>query len=230
MAAQAYSVLIVRIAGSSASRPESDLTARARIRDAAITCFAEEGFGASVRTIATRAGVTPGLITHHFGSKSALRAECDDEVLQRYKATKTDAVDRPGPHLLEGLTGPSTDWQLLVYILRVIQAGGLSAAAFLEHLVDDAREVMAHGVASGLVRPSRDEESRLRYLAHQAIGALLVQFLTMPDLPPAEFARTLRRSLQETILPTLELYTEGILADRSMLEDYLRFRDESPAG
>ncbi|HEY5230130.1 MAG TPA: TetR family transcriptional regulator, partial [Galbitalea sp.] len=39
-----------------------DLTARARIRDAAITCFAATGFDATVRQIAARAGVSAGLI------------------------------------------------------------------------------------------------------------------------------------------------------------------------
>ena len=50
-----------------------DLTARARIRDAAIECFARQGFAVSVRAIAAHAGVSPGLVIHHFGSKAGLR-------------------------------------------------------------------------------------------------------------------------------------------------------------
>ena len=50
----------------------SDLTARATVRDSAIAVFARDGFSASVRTIAEAAGVSPGLVIHHFGSKDAL--------------------------------------------------------------------------------------------------------------------------------------------------------------
>jgi len=208
----------------------SDLTARARIRDAAIECFAEEGFGTGLRTIAVRAGVSPGLITHHFGSKAALRAECDAEVLRQYRVVKSDAVARPSAHLLEALTAPGMSATLLVYLLRAILAGGRSAKDFLDHLIDDARAVMAEGVAVGLLRPSRDEEARLRYLTYQTMGALIVQFVTMPAKTPEQFAVSLRAGQQDTILPILELFTEGLLADRRMLDDYLQFRAAPPDG
>ncbi|HJE59178.1 MAG TPA: TetR/AcrR family transcriptional regulator, partial [Nocardiopsis listeri] len=55
------------------SAQRDDLTARARIRDAALTRFGQEGFGVSVRAIAEEAGVSPGLVIHHFGSKEKLR-------------------------------------------------------------------------------------------------------------------------------------------------------------
>ena len=52
---------------------------RDRLRDAAIETFARLGLGATVRQLASDAGVTAGLVTHHFGSKDALRQACDDE-------------------------------------------------------------------------------------------------------------------------------------------------------
>jgi AcrR family transcriptional regulator len=60
-----------------------DLTARARIRDAAMRHFAEQGFErATIRGIAETAGVSSGLVRHHFGSKEALRNACDEHVLR----------------------------------------------------------------------------------------------------------------------------------------------------
>lgn len=60
-----------------------DLTARARIRDAALQHFAEHGFERStIRGIAETAGVSSGLVRHHFGSKQALRDACDEYVLR----------------------------------------------------------------------------------------------------------------------------------------------------
>ncbi|MEU0489227.1 helix-turn-helix domain-containing protein [Nocardiopsis sp. NPDC006139] len=60
-------------------RPAEDLTGRARIRDAALEVFAERGTkGATVQLIAAAAGVSTGLIRHHFGSKDGLRRACDE--------------------------------------------------------------------------------------------------------------------------------------------------------
>jgi AcrR family transcriptional regulator len=60
-----------------------DLTARARIRDAALRLFGEHGFeAATTRRIADTAGVSPGLVRHHFGSKQALRQACDAHLIK----------------------------------------------------------------------------------------------------------------------------------------------------
>lgn len=223
-----YSVLVVRIAGESEERRSSDLTARARIRDAAIACFAEQGFDASFRTIAARAEVSPGLITHHFGSKEALRAECDAEVLRQYTAVKTDAIDMPSEHLLKYLAAPGVAADLMVYMLRAIHAGGEPARTFLDRLIDNARGVMARSVEVGLVRPSRDEEARLRYLTYLTMGALLVQFVTSPGQTPEEFVASIQARGQDQILPVLELFTEGFLTDRTALDDYVRYLWQPP--
>ncbi|GAB2452261.1 TetR/AcrR family transcriptional regulator [Streptosporangium sandarakinum] len=65
-------------------RPDAeDLTARARIRDAALRHFGEHGFDrATTRAIAETAGVSPGLLRHHFGSKQALREACDAHLVK----------------------------------------------------------------------------------------------------------------------------------------------------
>lgn len=61
----------------------SDLTARARIRDAALEQFAEKGInGATMRGIASVAGVSLGLVQHHFGTKAGLRLACDELVIE----------------------------------------------------------------------------------------------------------------------------------------------------
>jgi AcrR family transcriptional regulator len=223
-------MLVVRIAASQDERSASDLTARARIRDAAVACFAEQGFDASVRTIAARAGVSPGLITHHFGAKAALRAECDADVLQRYHTLKTEGMGDPSGHLVERLAQPGDAAVVLVYMLRAIHAGGPPAREFLESLVDHTRVIMAESVASGIVRPSRDEEARTRYLTYQAMGAMLVRFLVDPGLTPDEFVVSVNVAEQGQILPILELYTEGLLADRRMLDDYLMYVGDPPGG
>ena len=50
-----------------------DLTAQARIRNAAVELFARDGFEkTNLRAIAAAAGVSAGLVIHHFGSKDEL--------------------------------------------------------------------------------------------------------------------------------------------------------------
>lgn len=221
-------MLFVQTATRDAGRSASDLTARARIRDAAVDCFAESGFDAPYRAIAQRAGVSPGLITHHFGTKAALRAECDADVLRRYHVLKSAAVENPSGSIVETLAVPGTPATVLVYMLRAIHAGGQAARDFMESLVDHSRVIMAASVASGLVRASRDEEARLRYMANQAMGAMLVQFLLADDPTPDEFVASLSSTTQDSILPMLELYTEGMLTSTEMLDDYLRYLWEPP--
>jgi AcrR family transcriptional regulator len=59
-----------------------DLTARARIREAALAQFAEHGYErTTIRGVAAAAGVSPGLVRHHFGSKQALRDAVDAHVM-----------------------------------------------------------------------------------------------------------------------------------------------------
>src|ERR1700752_1197302 len=61
---------------------QEDRTARAVIRDEALRLFAARGpDGVTVRQIAAAAGVSPGLVLHHFGSKEGLRQAADEHVL-----------------------------------------------------------------------------------------------------------------------------------------------------
>src|SRR5215470_4653803 len=81
------------VASSLGERSAEDLTARARIRDAALRLFAERGVGtATIRDIAKAAGVSGGLVRHHFGSKDGLRAACDSYALEQILRIKEQMV------------------------------------------------------------------------------------------------------------------------------------------
>ena len=74
-----------------------DLTARARIREAALEHFAHEGYErATIRAIALTAGVSPGLLRHHYGSKDALRVACDDYVFEKLHRVNTLVLEDSG--------------------------------------------------------------------------------------------------------------------------------------
>lgn len=79
-----------------------DRTTRAVIRDEALRLFAVRGPDAvSVRQIAAAAGVSPGLVVHHFGSKDGLRREVDQYVLAVFGAMLGELTGEGGQQLLD---------------------------------------------------------------------------------------------------------------------------------
>jgi AcrR family transcriptional regulator len=65
-----------------------DLTAYARIRNAALELFAARGTKATtIRDVASKADVSPGLVQHHFGTKDGLRKAVDEFVLNDARQT-----------------------------------------------------------------------------------------------------------------------------------------------
>jgi AcrR family transcriptional regulator len=119
-----------------------DLTARARIRDAALRLFAERGIdGATVRDIAKAAGVSAGLVRHHFGSKEALRDACDSYALDRLMRIKEQAVlegQMADPGFLSAIH--PTVLSLYRYLARALLDGSPAAASMFDDMVDLAEQ------------------------------------------------------------------------------------------
>lgn len=207
----------------------SDLTARARVRDAAVDLFGRSGFDVSVRAIAEAAAVSPGLVLHHFGSKQGLREACDEYVLQRIREQKEQGVrTTSADQLLLAMASVEESAPLVGYALRSLQAGGELARSFIDHFVEDAEKWIAEGVAAGTILPSRDEKARARYLTVQGFGTLLLDLTLNPPADPTDFAAAMRDYLARSGLPSMELFTQGFLADRSMLDAYLMYVPDPP--
>ena len=208
-----------------------DLTARARIRDAALHRFGAEGFGASLRAIAGDAGVSPGLVIHHFGSKERLRQACDEHVLRVIREAKTDSIVTAGPgDVIAQLASLDAYAPLVGYLLQALLAGGDLAATLLDQAIADSEAYLEEGVAAGRLRPSRDPAARARFLAYAGAGAFLL--FARRHLPPGpatagDHREVLQAYMAAMALPTLELYTEGLLTDGSLLDAYLRFREDT---
>jgi AcrR family transcriptional regulator len=199
-----------------------DLTARARIRDAAIACFAATGFDATVRQIAARAGVSAGLITHHFGSKDALRAACDAEVLRGIAELKSDTMRMSPSQSIARIAELDEFGPAFGYTLRSVQEGGELGRAFLRSMIDDARAYTADAVAAGLVLPSADPEARIELLVTQSLGSMLLQLTLRGETDFSDGAQLIRSVSESTTFALLELYTQGLLADSSLLDEYVR--------
>ncbi|SHJ30664.1 DNA-binding transcriptional regulator, AcrR family [Nocardiopsis flavescens] len=203
------------------STAASDLTARARIRDAAIECFARRGFGATVRAIAGHAGVSPGLVIHHFGSKAGLRRACDEHVSGLVSALEGGEASGADGFLVH-LAAVDEYADLLAYVLRTFQDGGPLAAGLYERMVADTARYFEREVRAGTVKPSRDPGGRARFAVASALGSLLVLITLDGGDGDTDYGALLRRWTAGFMLPALELYTDGVFADSSAFDAFLR--------
>jgi len=65
---------------------DQDLTAKARIRNAALDLYASQGEDrTSMRAIAAAAGVTVGLLVHHYGTKDRIRDAVEELIVDYFR-------------------------------------------------------------------------------------------------------------------------------------------------
>jgi AcrR family transcriptional regulator len=120
----------------SGERAAEDLTARARIRDAALRLFAERGIdGATIRDIAAEAGVSSGLVRHHFGSKEALRDACDSYAVDRLNRLREEMFREGHVNTALMLEIHPAAQLMQRYLSRSMVDGSGAATAMFEEMV-----------------------------------------------------------------------------------------------
>lgn len=194
-----------------------DLTARARIRDAAVAAFARDGYdGASMRTIAKEAGVSAALIVHHFGDKNTLRAECDEYVVSVFIDEQHDLIQAPtrdrirtALHDLDHF-GPYID-----YLSRMLVDGSPAADRLFDSMLASTRDVLDEQRAAGMLEPMSDPEMTTLLVTLIGLGPVVMRgqiarALGADQLSPGGLIRT--------TLPTLELLTHGIYSTTALLD------------
>ena len=212
-------ILAVR---STSPSPDSDLTAAARIRNAALIRFARDGFDAGLRAIATDAGVTAGLITHHFGSKDGLRRACDAEVLRLTVEVKSASTYFGGPvDLMTQMSQVEEYIPATAYAMRSIVEGGELATELLDLFVKDSVAYTAAAVEAGTITPSHNEEARARYLLYSGFGALLL-FARYEASDPGDVEAVTREFIARYGPVTAELYSRPLFTDPGLYADYVR--------
>ncbi|MCC2336318.1 TetR family transcriptional regulator [Cellulomonas wangsupingiae] len=214
-------------------RSVDDLTARARIRDAAMLRFGRDGFGVGLRQVAADAGVSPALVLHHFGSKDGLREACDRYVHDELRAVKSDALDRPAGDVMAELAGTEQYAPLVAYLVRVVLDGGPGAAAFVDGLVADTVAYLEHGERAGAVRPTSDPQGRARYVVAGQLGLLLLAQLEAAagraPSPTTDTAAALAHITTTSMQAGLEIFTHGLLADSAYLDAWRAGEGAVPA-
>jgi AcrR family transcriptional regulator len=160
-----------------------DRTARAVIRDEALRLFAEHGPDAvTVRQIAAAAGVSPGLIIHHFGAKDGLREAVDAHVLDMFGAmfgelTTADLYDPSAAgSLAEAVVRHlPPDSPVPAYLRRLLLAGGDPGRELFRRLYEGSRAALDAMSEAGLAASGADPAVRAAILMSNDLAVLLLR-------------------------------------------------------
>ncbi|WP_315913561.1 helix-turn-helix domain-containing protein [Arthrobacter sp. lap29] len=164
-----------------------DLTARSNIRNAALRMFAERGHDAvTVREIATGAGVSPGLVVHHFGSKDGLRAAVDAHATESFDAVFAEfGAEDLAQVLASGETTTSVaeafarafppGSPLPAYLRRLLLTNDPAGAAIFGRWYAVTRRVLDAMVELGAAAPGEDPAVQAAFLLVNDLAVILLR-------------------------------------------------------
>ena len=194
---------------------KGDLRAAAVIRETAMRLFAERGAAAvTVREIAAAAGVSAGLVIHHYGSKDGLKEAVDRRAVAFFEEMIGEfgrlGQEGGGASLVELFAGRLESEPTMVdYIRRLLLDGGEAADGLFAKLLDATEAGMRALAAAGVVRPAPDERVRTAFLLCNDLSLVLLR---------RQIARTVgfdpltRQGLGPWSAAVLDVYTGGVFA------------------
>ena len=188
-----------------------DLTARARIRQAAMAQFSELGFEkTTIRGIAAAAGVSPGLVRHHFGSKQGLRDAVDTHVLNVVHRVNDEVLaDSERGGFSQSVLSRQELRPYMGYLLQALVAGSPIVATLFDQMVDMSEPWFALADAQRPDPPTVDRRVRAAVFNAMALGVpLLHEHLSRVlgvDIMSVEGDRLLATAL-------LDLYSHVIMS------------------
>lgn len=183
-------------------RPKGGSDSRKRILAAALEEFGERGYeGATIRSIAARAGVDSALVHHYFGTKADLFAEAAGVPLRPDLAVpvilsgpREEVGERIIRFVLESFEREEVR-RRGVMLLRTAIGGKLGTSLLAGFLT---RELLPR-VAGGLDAP--DAELRAELVASQIAGLLVVRYVLgvkpLADSPVEELVARIGPTVQQ---------------------------------
>ncbi|MBF6136831.1 TetR/AcrR family transcriptional regulator [Nocardia otitidiscaviarum] len=158
-----------------------DLTAKARIRNAAMDLFAQYGESrVSLRAVAAEAGVTLGLVQHHFKTKAGL-IEAVDQLIVDYFAAAVSSVPPTGTTAQVATARDEAVRRMLHdnpavvnYVRRAVLEPAETQLRLLESLVDLTRREITGLREAGLASTTRREPTQIVEVMVRQLGELLL--------------------------------------------------------
>lgn len=133
-----------------------------RIRDAALKCFAARGASAtSLRAVAAEAGVSLGLVQHHFDTKANLIKAVDDHVLGVMATALAKPIPEPPADSITDVGNRVTSLiadepDVVAYVGRALTDGSGLGREVFDALADIGAERWQVRAEQGLTRPDLD--------------------------------------------------------------------------
>lgn len=191
--------------GRTGRRPGSTRT-REDIIAAAREVFGERGYdGATVRSVAARAGVDPALLYHYFGSKQQLFVAAM-EIPYRWESVLRETIDGPhdqmGERLVSRMLGLWEDPEVKPLFMGVVRSAATDPVA-----AEMVRRLLAEGPFTALAHAigPPDGDLRAMLVASHVMGVALLRYII--HLEPMASAPV--HVLAKMVGPTVQRYLEA---------------------
>ncbi|AMO62659.1 TetR family transcriptional regulator [Mycolicibacterium phlei] len=176
-----------------------------RIREAALRLFAARGTAAtSLRLVASEAGVSLGMVQHHFATKANLIKAVDDHVLRVLKTALARPVPEPPADSIgqvgSQITSLITDEPLVcAYIGQALTEGSALGGQVFDMLAEMGVKRWRDRAELGLTRPDLDPTWSVLNPLILALGAWVLRAHIDRHLPePFETPEQLQRWQEAT--------------------------------
>jgi TetR/AcrR family transcriptional regulator, regulator of cefoperazone and chloramphenicol sensitivity len=192
-----------------------DLTARARIREAAFRLFAANGVkGTTLRAIAEEAGTSAALVVHHFGSKEGLVRAVDDAAVGAFRRALAEVSTTSPPDQLSAGFGAvferiiGSDPVMRAYLRRALLQDEPASTALLDEMLDVTRAGLALLDQTGGLRPLENDQWRPYQVLFIALGSMLLEPLLQRELDGRAYDPDILRSRSDA---NLDFFAHGLL-------------------
>ncbi len=191
--------------------------------------FAERGVTAvSVRDVASAAGVSSSLVTHHYATKRGLKDATDaralaalDEVFEL--GAGEDTAEGALASMQTSLAGQLQQVPLLMpYLRRLLIDGGPAADELFGRLLESTRQALSQWQQAGIMRRGADDDVLTAMVLVNDLTTILLreQIHAALGFDPVEGA-----GLQRWAATALEVYRQGIFNPATAPEP-----DQKPRG
>ncbi|MDN5661695.1 MAG: TetR/AcrR family transcriptional regulator [Brevibacterium aurantiacum] len=178
-----------------------------RIRTAAIREFSTHGFTKStIRSIASAAEVSPGLVIHHFGSKEGLRTACDNYVFDAIAEAKAANAEY-ATQAMQMIFEDSNMAMIINYLMKSLLDPSEHGQRYFEHYISLVEDYIAHGFAGYVFRQSEDPRGQAATIATLALAPAILEHRLQESLGTNDTAGTMTRLAPHL----LDLYLNGVI-------------------
>lgn len=183
-----------------------------RIRNAAMKCFAEQGIASTtIRAVAEEAGVSIGLVQHHFTNKAGLVEVVDEHVLQVFGTVAESAPvldPLPAKNSMDGVGGRfarllNEHPEAADYVARALVEGGEIGAVIFDGLLQISMAQRDLYTAHGLGRADLDPFWGAMNAMILRVGAMILRPHIDRHLAPEQFRSPAQLERWDTSVATL---------------------------